>query len=42
MLKGDRGYISLEPNSEMVAMDFTDLEYDINRSLHIPGVKCPG
>ena len=36
------GHISLEPNSEMVAMDFTALEYDINRSLLIPGVKCPG
>ena len=38
----DAGHISLEPNSEMVAMDFTALEYDINRSLLIPGVKCPG
>ena len=36
------GHISLAPNAEMVAMDFTDLEYDINRSLLIPGVKCPG
>jgi mono/diheme cytochrome c family protein len=36
------GHISLEPNTEMVAMDFTALEYDINRSLLIPGVKCPG
>jgi len=36
------GNISLEPNSEMVGMNFTNLEYEINRSLLIPGVKCPG
>ena len=36
------GHISLKPNTDMGTMGFTDLEYDINRSLLIPGVKCPG
>ena len=36
------GHISLKPNTDMGMMGFTDLEYEINRSLLIPGVKCPG
>ena len=36
------GHISLKPNNDMGMMGFTDLEYEINRSLLIPGVKCPG
>lgn len=35
----DAGHISLTPDMGM--MGFTDLEYDINRDLLIPGVTCP-
>lgn len=34
------GHISLTPDESQTG--FTALEYDINRSLLIPGVKCPG
>lgn len=33
------GHVSLKPNMDM--MGFSDLEYDINRDILIPGVKCP-
>ena len=35
------GHISLMPNAEMQNRFFTDLEYDINRELLIPGIECP-
>ncbi len=34
------GHISLTPDASQTG--FTELEYDINRELLIPGVKCPG
>jgi len=35
------GHISLTPNVVMQGDGFTDLEYDINRSILTPGVACP-
>ncbi len=35
------GHISLMPNAEMQNRFFTNLEYDINRELLIPGIECP-
>jgi mono/diheme cytochrome c family protein len=35
------GSIALVPNAEMQIEGFTDLAYDINRSILIPGVACP-
>jgi hypothetical protein len=35
------GTISLVPNMDMQTLGFTNLEYDINRSILIPGVTCP-
>jgi hypothetical protein len=37
----DAGHISLTPNVDMQGNGFTDLEYEIDRSLLIPGVSCP-
>jgi len=35
------GHIALVPNADMQALGFTNLEYDINRDLLIPGIECP-
>ena len=35
------GHIALAPNAAMRSEGFTNLEYDINRSLLTPGVACP-
>jgi hypothetical protein len=35
------GHISLTPNMDMQGNGFSDLEYDINRDLLVPGVVCP-
>jgi len=35
------GHFALVPNQAMQANGFTNLEYDINRELLIPGVECP-
>lgn len=35
------GHISLMPNTEMQNRFFTNLEYDINREILIPGIECP-
>ncbi len=35
------GHISLMPNGVMQGNGFTNLEYDINRDLLIPGIACP-
>jgi len=35
------GHIAVAPNADMQALGFTDLEYDINRDLTIPGIQCP-
>jgi cytochrome c2 len=35
------GRMILAPNAEMQNNFFTDLEYDINRDILIPGIECP-
>ena len=35
------GHIALAPNMDMQGNGFTDLAYDINRSILTPGVSCP-
>jgi len=35
------GHVSFEPNQDMQALGFTNLEYDINRDILIPGIQCP-
>ena len=35
------GHIALAPNEVMQANGFTDLEYDIQRDILIPGIECP-
>ena len=35
------GNVALVPNVEMQGRGFTDLSYDINRDILIPGVTCP-
>lgn len=35
------GHISLMPNADMQNRFFTNLEYDINREILIPGIECP-
>jgi len=37
----EAGHVSFEPNAEMQALGFTNLEYDLNRDILIPGIQCP-
>ena len=37
----EAGHVSFEPNAEMQALGFTNLEYDLNRDILIPGIPCP-
>lgn len=35
------GNVALVPAVDMQARGYTDLSYDINRDILIPGIKCP-
>jgi len=37
----EAAHVAFEPNVDMQALGFTNLEYDINRDILIPGIQCP-